>query len=513
MITRPASAAAWIQIGSNDEARLRPSRVGVRRSKGAAQRRSRGLRALTVAVLSTALIAGCKKEKKEAPIGVPPPRGAASRDELSTSLGQASALNSELVPTSTKWRRSFVLDDKRAILIGEVVNETIALVTENAGRTWRTLRMEREGWSTWSVGADGSAVLLLGTREPPKPSNDPRAAGASTEEPVRIAFAAFDATRLSAVAPVTMPKRKPRALHPVDLIPAVIGPDRAAMLMEEAPRRWMLVYGGLPGMEEVPPARLPPGEQAVLTPYGRPPMLLSVRGRDLLVRPVPEPKQPLAKPEKIAGLVVTPQAIAQLSGTPACEMEGWSFQAIPQPKPTVLAVSRDKITTLTLPAQPAQSAAFGCSAKRIVVEIEDPTPVDPSDPTAKTRIRASTLALCTIEGACTVPEKLPFRPWVEPHERSMAAAPTDQGAVAVLTARSSTRWGLYLAQSVDGGKLYEVPRVIGEGLGDRGRIELGAVLSFGERILLILEADVTGTSRRGWYVTASDDRGLTWGIP
>jgi hypothetical protein len=30
---------------------------------------------------------------------------------------------------------------------------------------------------------------------------------------------------------------------------------------------------------------------------------------------------------------------------------------------------------------------------------------------------------------------------------------------------------------------------------------------------MILETDVTGTSRRGWYVTASDDGGLTWNAP
>jgi hypothetical protein len=63
------------------------------------------------------------------------------------------------------------------------------------------------------------------------------------------------------------------------------------------------------------------------------------------------------------------------------------------------------------------------------------------------------------------------------------------------------------------GKLYDVPRVIGEATGERGRIELGALLSFGNRLLMLLQADVTGTSRRGWYVVASDDGGLTWSPP
>ncbi|EYF06685.1 hypothetical protein [Chondromyces apiculatus] len=479
---------------------------------------------LTALLLATTASA-CKKEKKDDPLGVPPPRGAASTDELSTSLGQARALNTGLVPTTTRWLRTFVLDDKRAVLIGEVVNETIALTTENAGRTWQALRLERDGWSTWSLGADGSAAVVLGTPVAAKPSNDPRAAAAAaaaatstssaaaaTEEPVRIAFAAFAAPQLTALAPVIIPKRKPKAQHPVDLFPAVLGPDRAVLVMEEAPRRWMLAYGGLAGAEEAAPLKLPPTEQAVTTPYGRPPMLLSARGRDLLIRPIPAPQEPLATPQKVPGVVATPPLLTQLSTAPACDMGAWSFQLLVQPKPMVLAVSKDKTTLFPLPAKPTRNT-FGCVGNQLVIGIEDPSPLDPSDPTADPKKRVSTLALCTLEGQCSVPQKPPFRPWVEPHERTMMAAPTKQGAVAVLTSRSPTRWGLYLSQSVDGGKLYEVPRVIGEGMGDRGRIEIGAVLSFNNRILLLLEADVTGTSRRGWYVTASDDGGLTWGVP
>jgi hypothetical protein len=89
--------------------------------------------ALGVAVAATCC--GCKGEKKEEPIGVPLPQGAASNDELSTAIGQARGLSSSLAPTSTRWRRAVVLDERRAVLIGEVVNETIALVTDNAGST------------------------------------------------------------------------------------------------------------------------------------------------------------------------------------------------------------------------------------------------------------------------------------------------------------------------------------------------------------------------------------------
>jgi hypothetical protein len=61
--------------------------------------------------------------------------------------------------------------------------------------------------------------------------------------------------------------------------------------------------------------------------------------------------------------------------------------------------------------------------------------------------------------------------------------------------------------------MYERQRVIGEGQSDRGRLELGALLSLGKRAILLLSADVTGTSRRGWFVLVSDDGGTNWGPP
>ena len=60
-----------------------------------------------------------------------------------------------------------------------------------------------------------------------------------------------------------------------------------------------------------------------------------------------------------------------------------------------------------------------------------------------------------------------------------------QGVVTVMRATVSDRWGLYVAQSLDGGKLYELPRVLGEGQGSRGRVDVHAVLSFGARVLLL----------------------------
>ncbi len=497
------------RAGEEGRGRRRPGAAGAARGRG----RGAPIAAAIAGAIAIASAAGCKGKPKEDPIPVPPPQGAASADELTTAIGQARAIGSSLAPTSTRWKRAVVLDERRAILIGEVVNETIAMFTDNAGRTWRSLRMERDGWSTWSVGAEGAAVLTLGARvAPQQPSKDPRSATAPAD-PLRLHFAAFDATELSAPSAVTLPKRSPTAKLPVDVIPAVLSADRAAMVIEEAPRRSLLVYSGLAGAEPIPPVKLPPTEQMLPTPYGRPPMLLSSRGRDLLVRAVPEPGKPLDPPQKVAGVLMTPPVAAQLAGPPACELEGWSFQVVKQVKDTVVAISRQKTAAFPLPAKAAQGAAPGCGAGRIAVEIEDPKPPDPSDPLEAKRLKVSTLAICPLDAPCAVPQKPPFRPWLEPHEQSMAAVPTSTGAVAVLTERAGPRWGIYLAHSQDGGKLFEVPRVIGEGMGERGRIELGALISIGNRILMVLEADVTGTSRRSWYVTASDDGGLTWNAP
>ncbi|WP_437754691.1 hypothetical protein [Sorangium sp. So ce1389] len=458
-------------------------------------------RRAAAAALVALLAIGCGKKKKAEPITVQPPPGAASSDELTTAIGQARGIASALAPSSTRWRRVFVLDDKRAVVTGEVENEAIALVTDNAGRTWRSLRRLREGWSTWSVGEDGSTVLTVGPRGPDLSKQARGAAGAlPAVDPPSLFFAPFDAADLSAPSPVTLPELSRGARPPVNAVPAVLSAESAALLVETKPRRATLVHAGPPGAPTAPLVPLPAQEQALPVPYGRPPAILSVRGRNLLVRPVPAPGKPLDTPRSVDGLVMSPAAAAALSATPACDFAGWSIQLVPQPpdKTVVVAISATQTAVLKLPAKAAPGAAVGCAANRIMVEVITPATGE------------LTLATCTLEGTCIIAEKPPFRPWLEPHERSVALAPTREGVAAVMTSRAAARWGLYIAQSPEVGKIYDVPRVIGEGTGDRGRIELGALISFGSRLLMLLQADVTGTSRRGWYVTASEDSGLTW---
>jgi hypothetical protein len=441
---------------------------------------------------------GCGKDKPAPPLDLPLPRGAASSDELSTGLGQARGLPEGLAPSSTKWTRIFVVDDRHAVLTGDVTNETIALSTDDAGRSWRSLRNEREGWANWAVGADGTIVLAVGTR------NGARAVGDGTVESTRLLFGAVDAALLTAPMPLFPQQNGPAKglLQTGAAIPAVLAPDSAALIAEERPRRPVIFYGGKPGVDAFPLLNLPPTEKLIPVPYGRPPMLLSVRGRDLMARPFPNAGKSLEKPNKIPGLVSTTTLVAELAASPACEASEWSFQKIKQPpgRLHLLGISSSRVVTFPLPDTTAPGTYVGCGAAHIVVETLDPN------------TRSSQLATCDLAGKCVSAQNAPFRIWAEQHEREIMSTHTEQGTVSLHASRTADRWGLYLAQSADGA-VYERPRVIGEGTGDRGRLEPGALISFGKRLLLLLSADVTGTSRRGWFVIISDDGGSNWNPP
>jgi hypothetical protein len=470
--------------------------------------------ALTLVVAGAVALAplGCGKKKEEKPISAPPPRGAASIDELTTGLGVARGLDANLAPTSTEWRRVLVFDDKHAILAGDIANDAVALVTTDAGKTWRSLRSERDGWSSWGIGADGTAVLTIGAREQPRVKTQVARAPADS---MRLLFAPPDALALSAPWPLIPPqpapaepppkyaKPPPKSYAPIDVMASVLSPDSAAFVLEDGPRKFSVAYGGPPGSASVPALKLPPTERFIPVPFGRPPLLLSVRGRDLLTRPMPAAGKPLDAPQKVPNVVVTPAVINELSLPPQCEAEGWSFRAITQPpaRMLMLAVSSGNVATFPLPQTTSKTTRIGCGSGKVVVETVD----------AKTN--TPTLAVCDLEGACVTPKQPPFRLWTEAHQREITTTPTALGVAAVMSSQAGERWGLYFAQSVEAGAVYEVSRVIGEGTSDRGKMDLGALISFGKRTLILLSADVTGTSRRGWYVIISDDGGLTWTTP
>ena len=465
-------------------------------------------RALSIG-LAALLLAGCgKKKEEEPPLQPPPPRGAASADELTTQIGSARGLDEALAPTSVTWTHVFAIDDKRALIAGDVVGSTIALFTDDGGATWRSLKSDRDAWSGWAVGGKGSIVLGLGSRDgAPSPTS---AALSGT----RLSFASFDEPSLTAPIPLF-----PTASGPVEgvlqtesAVPAALGPGSAALISVESAHKAFVFYGGKPGADAVPPLKLPGGEKFVAVPYGRPPSLLSVKGHDLIERPFPPPGKPLDKPIRVPGIASTQTLVADLSLPPSCETGGWSFQPVKQPKGVVvLGVSEQKTVVIPLPEAVSPTTRVGCGAGRVVVEAvaakSGPPATWPSQPDVPT------LVGCDLAGKCVTPQNAPFRPWPEQHKRAIVTTATEQGIIGVMSARAGDRWGLYLAQGPGTGAIYERPRVIGEGNGARGRIELGALVSFGKRALILVSADVAGTARRGWFVMVSDDGGTNWGPP
>jgi hypothetical protein len=469
--------------------------------------------------LALAGSAGCgKKKENDAPIAPPPPRGAANIDQLSTGLGVARGLDASLASPSVRFEQIHVLDDRRAILAGGVPGgEAVALITQDAGKTWRSLRVDRDSWSTWAFNDEGAMALAIGPKELPEVTVIGPGKKLPPPPPFGLYFANLDAPSFGTPTSVEQggpakakdprtPVIKPKA--------ALIDRDMAAFVVEEAPKKQVVRYAAAPGTDAGNPQALPKTETFSPTPLGRPPRLFSVKGRDLQARKWPDPGKPLGDPELLDKVKVTPTLLNELAMPPACESGAVTFQRILQPptgkpvpgkpsgpQPFLLAVSGDRVSLVPMPAEAAKDVRVGCSPDHFVVEVP------------ATDKESISLALCDLEGKCAVPSRPVFKPWLEKHERELSAMPTPQGALVMISSRAGERWGLYYAQSIDGGQFYERARVVGEGNGDRGRIELGAMVSFGKRLLLLLSADVTGTSRRGWYVIVSDDGGVTWNQP
>ncbi len=491
MTTRPAFAAASTPTWWSD---------------GVAARVGAGALALLAGLAS-----GC--QKKEAPPeqkSLPTSLGSASNDFLATALGNGLGLRAELASTSSAWERVVVYGEDSALLLGRDGGDVVALRTRDRGRTWTSMRAPAKAWAEWGVGADGSLVLMTGNRDkavkPPPPPKylPPRLAPIADGE---LWSADAGATALSG----------PRPFFPDDTTlkgakipsgyaqPARLEGDGVGLLLEM--KGAQVIASAL---ADAAPSGTPVDrsmrEKLVPVAYGHPPQLVAIAGAAITVRPWPRHQDVLRPSSAVPGALATVNSWAQLAAGPQCEWGSWSFRRLAGPQPRLLGISGDRALAMPLPA--SESEWLGCGPDAVVTETAI---VDPTDP--QKRRRVPQLVRCGLDGKCSEPQSQPFTIWPEAHERTLKAVATSAGVVAVMSARAGERWGLTLGQSSDRGATFSAPRTIGEGTTDRGRIELGALVRFSKRVVMLLSADVTGTSRRGWYVLASDDDGTTWGPP
>ena len=453
-----------------------------------------GVASLAVACLFGG--SGCKKKEEPEQVPPPPTPGGASVDVVATNIGSGLGIPSELAPTSTQWERVFVIDDKTAIVAGRALDEAIALRTTDGGRSWVSLRAKAQKWVSWSVGQDGAVVLADGTHKKAKV-----AAGATAAiESGQLRFAPLEG-QLSEPAPLfpTEDRFKGATVPGGVAMPAVLSPELAAVVVTEG--RAPVIAFGAPGGQQQPEPLKPPRGTYVTAPYGRPAQLLSLTRGGIEVRPWPRPGETLAPGSRIPGAAAGPKVIEQLNRGPGCEMGGWSMQRYAtRPKvATVVGVSGDRAFAFNVPGGPSER--LGCGTEGVVVETIDAEKKVPQ------------LVRCGLDGKCADPKSLPFDTWKDKHERTILLAATKQGVIATMGARAGARWGVYLAQSLDGGSTFELPRIIGEGKSERGYFEVGALINMPTRVLILMSADVTGTTKRGWYVLASDDGGSNWGPP
>lgn len=471
---------------------------------------SRSFSSRALLALSMVSIVGCdscKKEKAQPdPIGVPAPPRVTTQQEIGTEIGNGRVLDTPgtEISTSMRWTRQFT-DKDTAILAGDVEGEACAIVSTDGGRSFSPYCTKVDSpILTWSVGEDGTAVLTAARRQIPKTA--PKGGALPPIDTLSFFYAA-PGQKLSAPASLLAPDEK----NATPLIPrgtamaAVFGPSSASVVVELRPKMFAVAFSAGPGEGLPAPIELPKGEDPVMAPYGRAPQLLTVSKNKLWVRPWPKPGGAFTEPKPVERVGITKVLLDDLSMGPECESGAWSFRRVIQPpnKTFMLGVSPAKTVFFELPETTVASSPIACSSDRVVVEAINPVDKLPS------------LVVCTIEGACLPPENRPFlKPWPEAHERKIAYAPSTKGVVAVQELKTKIKWALYASESVDGGKLYNLERRFGGGEGNaQDGYQLGALMNLGSRDLLLISARVKGTTRRSWYLLASDDAGLSWVPP
>ncbi|MBI4952570.1 MAG: hypothetical protein HY908_11100 [Myxococcales bacterium] len=465
------------------------------------------------AALLLALGCGDKKQEEPPPPFTPMRAGDATFEGLRTDVGAALPLHEaagQTVSSTMIWDRAVVFAEGGAVLIGHSNEETLALRTTARGGAWQMLRSRPEQWNGWGVGAEGALVVAFATRDKPSatPPPSPKApkkppTAASGWDRLSLAFPTPDGTQLTPPVPIVGPDAplKNARIDAPAVIPAVLAADLAAVVVPGA-----IAYAAPPPQPRPADLPLPSGERFVPVPYGRPPMLVSVQGSDIVVRPWPRPGEKVASGTKVEGAKGDANAWDALAQPPGCEFMGWSFQRLGAGSSLqVVAISPGKSVRFALPAElgkaPAPSQWLGCSDQAVVLEGFDE------------KAKAPTVVTCTFDGKCVTTRNRPFKIWPEAKEHQLVAVGTPKGSVAVVDIHTNARWGLYVSHSLDGGQSFEQSRTIGEGNVGTGRIQLGALVGLPARTLMLLSGDIAGTPRRGWFLLASDDAGQNWAPP
>ena len=439
----------------------------------------------------------------------PRSEGGATSHELLTKVGLARALSTHskdtLPPTVTKWTRVFPLDASSALLGGAIENQALMLRTNDGGRSWSAYFAAAPPGSlvSYTVGADKSAVIAVAQRQIPK-NKLPKGKVAPIDT-LTLFFQPGDDPKLSAASPIiaALPKGDGPTIPNGLGAQAVLSKNLTSFPLEIKPRVFALAYGVPPG-DDLPAATpLPAGEAPVYGVFGRPPVLLTATPKGLNARPWPAPKEALAKPTPVPGIAMTKTLVDELSAGPECEYGGWSYARVSQPpnKVSVLAVSKDKSVGFEIPATVDRTTPLGCGPDFVVVEALNPTDNLPW------------MVSCKIDGGCATPENRPFLKPAFKGTRLIGLASYKGGIIAAQTLQSPTQWQFLLSRSPDAGKLFDPERIVLEGQGDRGRLDYGALIGLGDRSLLLMSADITGTTARQWFVIASDDGAQTWNPP
>jgi len=448
----------------------------------------------------------CEKESESVAAPLPEP-GSAASEVLATEIGNGIALHNSLAPTDAKWGKVFVYGDESAVIVGKTLNDAISLRTTDGGRTWSSLRAKAGQWTEWGVGADGSVILATGTRVKQKP---PPGRSAAVDNG-SFWFAASSAKEL----------RGPSQLFGAELhagyqlsegfsAPVVLNSQTGSLVIDRG-RSPMIAYGTPAGQKQHDLVS-PPSGNVVRAPYGRPAQMLTVSG-GIEVRPWPKAGAKADIAVRIPNYSAGRNALNQLNRGPGCEFGNWSFQRVADSPSSahLIGVSDTRSFSIKLPKGDEQR--IGCSDQAVVVETVRPLEKKANVPGIAKPPPIPTLVRCSFDGKCAEPTGQPFELWNEKHERVIRAVPTATGLVAVMTARTPNRWGVYVGQSTNGGKSFELPRTVGEGTTDRGSYEVGAVVRLKKRVLILVSGDVGGTTRRGWFVLASDNDGNLWGPP